>query len=219
MVQADDGQLTRGIGQYPGRSTEFTAPRMVKDYTYRNIALNRAVYTSSNADFNLTGQLVTDGIITDKAPCTLTVTTNEGVLHNRDKEKLCDGNLITSLVIKGEKAFVEFRWDQMTVSADSIRMVGELAYNAEQATKGYAIRVMGSRDGKKWEQLGILKGKELPGYATKQLVSTDPNKFQDEVKLPLRMVKLAIPLKKRGNYSLLRIEYDMPGLHGGACMR
>ena len=211
MVQADDGQLTRGIGQYPGRSTEFTAPRMVKDYTYRNIALNRAVYTSSNADFNLTGQLVTDGIITDKAPCTLTVTTNEGVLHNRDKEKLCDGNLITSLVIKGEKAFVEFRWDQMTVSADSIRMVGELAYNAEQATKGYAIRVMGSRDGKKWEQLGILKGKELPGYATKQLVSTDPNKFQDEVKLPLRMVKLAIPLKKRGNYSLLRIEYDMPG--------
>ena len=211
MVHADDGQLTRGIGQYPGRSTEFTAPRMVKDYTYRNIALNRAVYTSSNADFNLTGQLVTDGIITDKAPCTLTVTTNEGVLHNRDKEKLCDGNLITSLVVKGEKAFVEFRWEQMTVSADTIRMVGELAYNAELATKGYAIRVMGSRDGKKWEQLGVLKGKELPGYATKQLVSTDPNKFQDEVKLPLRMIKLAVPLKKRGKYALLRIEYDMPG--------
>ena len=188
LVHADDGQLTRGIGQYPGRTTEFTAPRMVKDFTYRNIALHRAVYTSSNADYNLTGQLVTDGVIADKAPTTLTVVTNEGVL-----------NPVTSLVIKGEKAFIEYRWEELTISVDTIRLIGELAYQAEQATKGYTIRVMGSRDGKKWEQLGQLKGKELPGYATKQLVSTDPNKFQDEVKLPLRMVKLAVPLKKRGN--------------------
>lgn len=211
MVHADDGQLTRGIGQYPGRSTEFTAPRMVKDFTYRNIALNRAVYTSSNADFNLTGQLVTDGVIADKAPCTLTVTTNEGILHNRDKEKLCDGNPVTSLIIKGEKAFVEYRWEEMEVNVDTIRLLGELAYNAELATKGYAIRIMGSLNGTKWEQLGLLKEKGLPGYATKQLVSTDPNKFQDEVKLPLRMIKLAIPLKKRGSYSQLRIEFDLPG--------
>ena len=211
LVHADDGQLTRGIGQYPGRTTEFTAPRMVKDFTYRNIALHRAVYTSSNADYNLTGQLVTDGVIADKAPTTLTVVTNEGVLNNRDKEKLTDGNPVTSLVIKGEKAFVAYHWEELTVSVDTIRVIGELAYQAEQATKGYTIRVMGSRDGKKWEQLGQLKGKELPGYATKQLVSTDPNKFQDEVKLPLRMVKLAVPLKKRGNCSQLRIEFDLPG--------
>ena len=145
LVHADDGQLTRGIGQYPGRTTEFTAPRMVKDFTYRNIALHRAVYTSSNADYNLTGQLVTDGVIADKAPTTLTVVTNEGVLNNRDKEKLTDGNPVTSLVIKGEKAFVAYHWEELTVSVDTIRVIGELAYQAEQATKGYTIRVMGSR--------------------------------------------------------------------------
>lgn len=87
MIHADNYAETRGIGQYPGRLSQFTAPKMVKDYIYRNIALNRMVYTSSNADFNLTGHLVTDGIITSKAPSFLSVKTNEGELSNRDKEK------------------------------------------------------------------------------------------------------------------------------------
>ena len=208
---ADEGELTRGIGQYPGRLAEYSAPQMVKDFTYRNIALHRAVYTSSNADYNLTGHLVTDGLVADKAPVTLSVVTNEGRLPNRDNEKLTDGNLVTDLVIKGEKAFVEYRWEQLKVTVDTIRFVGEVAYQAELATKGYTIRVMGSRDGKRWEKLGEIKGKDLPGYGAKQLVSTDPNKFRDEVKLPLRMMKLAVPLKKRGAYAQLRVEYDMPG--------
>ena len=92
LTYADDQTGTRGIGQYPGRPSQFTAPQMVKDDTYRNIALNRMVYTSSNADFNLTGHLVTDGIITSKTPSFLSVRTNEGELSNRDKEKMIDGN-------------------------------------------------------------------------------------------------------------------------------
>ena len=147
---ADEGELTRGIRQYPGRQAEYSAPQMVKDFTYRNIALHRAVYTSSNADYNLTGHLVTDGLVADKAPVTFSVVTNEGRLPNRDKEKLTDGNLVTDLVIKGEKAFVEYRWEQLKVTVDTIRVVGEVAYQAELATKGYTIRVMGSRDGKRW---------------------------------------------------------------------
>ena len=38
MIHADNYAETRGIGQYPGRLSQFTAPKMVKDYTYRNIA-------------------------------------------------------------------------------------------------------------------------------------------------------------------------------------
>ena len=73
-----DNVFTRGIGRYPGRVSQFTAPRMVKDYDYRNIALNRMVFTSSNADFNLTGQLITDGLVTKNEPAFLSVRTNEG---------------------------------------------------------------------------------------------------------------------------------------------
>ena len=34
--------------------------------TYRNIALRRAAFASSGYDYNLTAQLATDGIVTDK---------------------------------------------------------------------------------------------------------------------------------------------------------
>ncbi len=52
--------LSRGIGIYPGNPAESFAPRMVKDDSYRNLALNRVVTTSSDFDYNLTGQLVAD---------------------------------------------------------------------------------------------------------------------------------------------------------------
>lgn len=51
----------------------------------------------------------------------------------------------------------------------------------------------------------------LPGEATKQQVSSDPNKFQDVVRLPLRKLNVSIPLKKTGNYEHVRIEFTMPG--------
>lgn len=59
--------------------------------------------------------------------------------------------------------------------------------------------------------LGEEKGTGLPGEATKQQVSSDPNKFQDVVRLPLRKLKVSIPLKKPGNYEHVRIEFNMPG--------
>ena len=211
LTYADDQTGTRGIGQYPGRPSQFTAPQMVKDDAYRNIALNRMVYTSSNADFNLAGHLVTDGIITSKAPSFLSVRTNEGELSNRDKEKMIDGNTVTSQYIKGEKAFAEFNWEAMKVNLRNLKFTGELAYYQDKATQGYVIRVMGSHNGKKWEVLGEEKGTGLPGEATRQQVSSDPNKFQDVVRLPLRKLNVSIPLKKLGNYEHVRIEFNMPG--------
>ena len=56
-------QNTLGIGVYPGDPKENFAPSMrVDSTTYRNLALHRPAYQSSSYDFNLTAQLVTDGI-------------------------------------------------------------------------------------------------------------------------------------------------------------
>lgn len=139
MAYAEHHETTRGIGQYPGLPSQFTAPKMVKDFTYRNIALNRAVYTSSNADFNLTGQLVTDGMVTTAEPAFLSVRTNGGEVTNRDKEKLIDGNIHSSFVLMGEKAFVEFDWSGMTVKCDTLRFDGELAYHQSKVGKGMSF--------------------------------------------------------------------------------
>ena len=210
MLHADN-TYTRGIGQYPGVLNQHTAPTMVKDMTYRNIALNRMVITSSNADFNLTGQLVTDGFVSKTQPATLKVITNEGVASNRDKEKLIDGNIHTDMVLRGEKAFVEYHWTSMNITLENIRLVGEVAYDDNKATGKYAIRILGSKDGKTWKEVGAAMGNHLPGFASKQFVSSDPNKYQDAAKLPLRMVKMNIPLKKKQTFEHLRIEFNMPG--------
>lgn len=206
-----DNVFTRGIGRYPGRVSQFTAPCMVKDYDYRNIALNRMVFTSSNADFNLTGQLITDGLVTKNEPAFLSVRTNGGEVSGRDREKLIDGNIHSSQVLKGENAFIEYNWSGMDVYLDTLRFVGEMAYHETKAVNGYAIRVMVSADGRKWQQMGVVKGSDLPGFASKQFVSSDPNKQLDAVRLPLRMVKMQIPLKKAGRYKHVRVEFNVKG--------
>lgn len=51
---------TRGIGQYPGHPKEDFSPELVQNQSdYRNIALLRSAFSSSNHDYNLTAQLAT----------------------------------------------------------------------------------------------------------------------------------------------------------------
>ena len=58
-----DSTYTRGVGLYPGAPEENFAPTMTLDTTaYRNLALRRPASHSSSYDYNLTAQLVTDGI-------------------------------------------------------------------------------------------------------------------------------------------------------------
>jgi len=61
--QTDASNYTRGVGVYPGDPREDFSPTLVEDLsTYRNLALLRPAYHSSSYDYNLTAQLVTDGI-------------------------------------------------------------------------------------------------------------------------------------------------------------
>ena len=61
-------QYTLGVGVYPGDPRENFAPVARADQTYRNLALHRPVYQSSSYDYNLTAQLITDGIKETKLP-------------------------------------------------------------------------------------------------------------------------------------------------------
>ena len=59
--------MNRKPGNYPGNPDEWFAPQLVADNTYRNVAKLKAAYASSSFDYNLTAQLATDGILTDKS--------------------------------------------------------------------------------------------------------------------------------------------------------
>jgi hypothetical protein len=134
-----DNKFTRGIGQYPGRTADYKGPEMVKDDAYRNVALDRAAYASSSFDYNLTAQLATDGIVTAGEPPRLTVSTPDGVLSLRDKEKTIDGNVHSSHYLMGAQSYIRFDWTGMQVQVDRIDLLAEVAYHADAAAGGYAI--------------------------------------------------------------------------------
>ncbi|HEY9543559.1 glycosyl hydrolase 2 galactose-binding domain-containing protein, partial [Prevotella sp.] len=208
MAQA---QFTRGIGQYPGKAADYRGPILKKDNTLRNVALHRAAYASASVDYNLTAQLATDGIIAHNEPARLTVTTPDGPLSLRDKEKTLDGNIHSHTTLTGARTFLQFDWAGMEVNIDTLRLMAEAVYRPDDATRGYTIRVMGSKDGRRWQQIGRLQGSDLPGRAARQLVSSDPNKREAAIRLPMRLVETTIPISRKGRYSHVRLELDMPG--------
>src|ERR1017187_6119837 len=79
---------TRGVGVYPGDPAQNFAPTMVADTTtYRNLALHRPAWHSSAYDYNLTAQLVTDGIKQTALPrWVATSTSRQGVLKKNERE-------------------------------------------------------------------------------------------------------------------------------------
>ena len=210
VVASADGGHTRGIGKYPGRPTETNIPERHQDAAYHNLALLRTAIASSSVDYNLTAQLVTDGIISSEQPATVQVSTADGVFDLRDKEKTFDGNIHSSVNVMGEDNYLQFDYTGMDVATHELRLNAWAAYRASEATKGYAIRVEASANGIYWYEVGALKGADLPGKAAKQMVSSDPNKQEATERLPLRLVDVTIPVT-RGNYRHLRIKFQMPG--------
>src|ERR1039458_6548789 len=105
-VQAQ--QYTLGVGVYPGDPRENFAPVTQLDQTYRNLALHRPAYQSSSYDYNLTAQLITDGIKDTKLPRWVAVSTSQqGELKKNEREWLLDHNWLTGVSLKGTGGWVQ----------------------------------------------------------------------------------------------------------------
>src|ERR1017187_351162 len=97
-----------GVGAYPVDPAQDFAPTLSADSTYRNIALRRPAYQSSAYDYNLTAQLVTDGIKETALPRWLSTTTSNGVARKNERELLVDHNMVTTVSLRGAKVWVQF---------------------------------------------------------------------------------------------------------------
>src|SRR5574337_448372 len=82
------GGFTRGIGVYPGDPSQDFSPVVFRDSAvYRNLAFHRPGYHSSSYDYNLTAQLVTDGIIDTRMPYRISCSTSQdGILTKNERE-------------------------------------------------------------------------------------------------------------------------------------
>ena len=219
-------QTTRGIGVYPGAAEEFFGPQLVAGDGYRNLARGRMVYQSSSFDFNMTAQLLTDGIVAQKSRTKspshsgegsgvgpfLEVSTPDGQLPQRQRESTIDGNDWTTSYVMGDDTWLQYAWHGMAVEADKISLIGTVAYRETDATDGYRIRVVVSNDGKRWQQVAMVKGDTLPGLRSRSMVNSDPNKNagNDEL-LPTRRLNIELPFSKALNFNYLRVELQMKG--------
>ncbi len=150
-------EYTRGVGVYPGSPKEEFVPRMRIDATsYRNLALHRPAYHSSSYDYNLTAQLVTDGIKDTRLPRWEAVSSSkQGELKKNERQWMFDQNPVTSIEIKGKTAWfqVELAGGDAALEVDRIDLDAR-AQSFGSQSKSWTCVISGSDDGTSWKELG-----------------------------------------------------------------
>ncbi len=206
---------TRGIGQYPGNPKEDFSPSLSPDYmTYRNIALRRAAFASSGYDYNLTAQLATDGIVTDKQPQYLNLSTPEGDVPRREREWMVDEGPYSRNTFMGDDTYFQFSLANYSAKVGKLSLVGTLVYDDKVARDGYEIVCLTSADGKEWVEVGRLSGSNLPGEAVSYRVPvTDPNKQTEQVDMSVRKLNETITFKQEADNPYYRVTLKMAGAH------
>ncbi len=158
-------EYTRGVGLYPGDPKEYTGPTLsVDSTTYRNLALHRPAYQSSAYDYNLTAQLVTDGIKDHALPQWISAATSDGgVLDKQQRAVFLDGNVTSSVTVHGDKVWVEFGMEGGGALPELDRIDLYLRNFIEgQPTGGWTYIVSGSDDHATWKELGRVAGTDWP---------------------------------------------------------
>lgn len=156
---APEGGYTRGIGVYPGEPAAYTGPETVPaGEELRNLALHRVARHSSSYDYNLTAQLVTDGIHAKQLPYWIEMDLNGEALPKRDRERLFDGNTWTPLTIQDGTAELTLRLHEGTVRADRLTLMGAADGKADQCTLVLEV----SPDGEHWKPVKTLRERPFP---------------------------------------------------------
>ncbi len=154
-------EYTRGVGNYPGEPKAYNgAVLRPKTGTYRNLALHRPAYASSSYDYNLTAQLVTDGIREAKSPRWVGVSTSlKGVLERREREHMLDDNPITGVELVGPSGWVQLELGGGDGALEVDRMdVFARAWSFSKDTSPWTCVILGSNDGTSWAEVARTNG-------------------------------------------------------------
>jgi beta-galactosidase/beta-glucuronidase len=158
-------EYTRGVGVYPGDPKEYSGPTpRIDASTYRNLALRRPAYHSSAYDYNLTAQLVTDGIKATSPPRWLATTTSDrGLLAKNEREWIFDSNWVTGVDLKGPSAWleVEIGGGDGAPEVDRVEVDGSLQ-GPRPDNQIWTCTILASDDGRAWKPLGRVSGMARP---------------------------------------------------------
>ena len=151
---------TRGVGVYPGAPEENVAPVMVLDprAPYCNLAHLRPAFASSSYDYNLTAQLVTDGLIDTTLPRWISTVVNGEIQAKHEREPLLNHFPAQVMELLGEAPTVEFHLGGGTdvPEIDRVELFLAIAEHVDTARLTFAISV--SDDGHTWARVGSVSG-------------------------------------------------------------
>ena len=207
-------RYTRGIGVYPGDPTEDFAPLMIRDNkNYRNIALNRKVYQSSSFDYNLTSQLLTDGIISNQMPQYMVMKTNKGEVSRREKEWTLDDGPFSKNSLEGNSTFIQYELNNYSVKIDEVRVKGKIIYDDNVQSCGYSITCYALSPEGEMMKIGEVKNRPVSKQKDYEKVKiTDANKMSVKVNKPVSEFFETITLPHiEKSYSNLKIQFQMEG--------
>lgn len=222
-------QYTRGIGIYPGEPKEYFGPAMKTDAIhYRNLALNRAVYQSSACDYNLTAQLITDGIIDTRLPgWIVTSTSSQGILPRDGREHVLDRHGSSQQQLTGTNVWIQMQMagNYEAPPVDSLNLSGSLTIDT-LVIKPWAITISGSNDGVKWDELGKVSGDKLPGEdaltemmkrfprTPGQRLPFSPAMMRRFASANRRVINYGFKLRQAVSYKYYRFNGDAPSAKG-----
>ena len=149
---------TAGIGIYPGDPSENYDPVLVPDTSgnYRNLALLRPAYQSSSYDYNLTAQLVTDGIKDTELPGWIVVSTETGPLPKTEREVVFDHAPMNTLEIMGSRARVDIEIAGGASAPETDRIQLFVVSPNQALAKSLKFTIFTSDDGRAWQEAGSI---------------------------------------------------------------
>lgn len=196
-------QHTRGIGIYPGNPEEYFGPIIKQDNEFRNLALHRAVYQSGAHDFNLTSQLLTDGVVDNAQPAFLDVLANGKPLPANERELTINDSEWSRIHITGSEATLEYLWSNMNIETDEVVIEGFVAYKQDVPFQDFNI--VCETFGKDKTLTLVNKSDTLPGIPRKRKVVSDPNKQSEEATVMARELKETFKL--RGIHAFQKLKF------------
>ncbi|HTV05726.1 MAG TPA: discoidin domain-containing protein [Acidobacteriaceae bacterium] len=155
------GGFTRGIGVYPGAASEDFSPDLVIDNsTYRNLALLRPAYHSSSYDYNLTAQLVTDGMKDTHLPTWIAVSVSQlEALPINEREILVDHFQANLMPLQGGHPSIQIQLGgEAPPEVDRIAVF--VAVSPKMPASAMTFTVSVSDDGRTWKQMGSASAPE-----------------------------------------------------------
>lgn len=209
--------LRKGLGIMLAVSTMMTmggvgGANATVDTAYRNVALRRAVVHSTAADYDHTGHLVTDGIISDASTWRITTTTQHNDSPSGEEvDKLFDNMTSTKWLTFHSTAYVQLAFPNGERYAAASYVVASANDDPNRDPVNWTLQ--GSNDGETFLDIDTRSGEDFAERFQKKTYSIDAAKRAEYAVYRLKITR------NSGDYRTQLSEWDLLDANGNSLLR